>query len=104
MAVHRRLATRARAAGSGLAHVEKRRARASSSRAGQLTMSSPSMGSLRLLVRRGIDGAYDFGSMLRRIGPRLDRLAETLPRRHVLALGVYRKPEDLRAACAELRA
>jgi hypothetical protein len=62
------------------------------------------MGSLRLLVRRGIDGAYDFDSTLRRIGPRLDRLAETLPQRQVVALGVYREPEDLRAVSSELLA
>jgi hypothetical protein len=57
---------------------------------------------LRLLARRGVDVAYDADSALRRVGPRLDRLAETFPRREVLVLGVYREPVDLLAACAEL--
>ena len=57
---------------------------------------------LRLLVRRGVDAAYDLDSALRRVGRRLDRLAEQTPRRHVLALGVYREPADLAAACLEL--
>ena len=57
---------------------------------------------LRLLARRGVDAAYDLDSTLCRIGRRLDRLAEAGPRRQVLALGVYREPADLGAACAEL--
>jgi hypothetical protein len=57
---------------------------------------------LRLLARRGVDAGYDFDSALRRIGHRLDRLAETLPRLQVVALGVYREPVDLAAASAEL--
>jgi hypothetical protein len=57
---------------------------------------------LRLLARRGVDVAYDLDSTLRGIGRRLDRLGETITRRHVLVFGVYREPDDLAAACREL--